>query len=194
MFIGRIVSSTSHIDYVCQIYGPGETEEPPKPEDYGFGTFVAIQRSEGGCLVGVIYNTTLMNPEYGNLGPRLSPQEDLAIFSPDYLAEKATVVAIYVLGTIETTGKTEQSVPVVAANIDARVRRLTQEEIASFHDWNGRLRLAYLPMLTAMNHPLASHLALQVIEQLCDLFPQETQRLAIVSGNLAWKSRVQPIG
>jgi hypothetical protein len=194
MFIGRIVSSISHVDYVCQIYGPGETERPPEPADYGFGAFVAIQRPEGGLLVGVIYNTTLMNPEYGNLGPRLSPQEDLAVFSPDYLAEKAVVTAIYILGAMETNGAVRQGVPVVAAGIDSQVRRLTREEIVVFHSSASGLKLAYLPMLTAMNNPLAPHLMLQIIEQLERLFPHEAQRLAILGSNLAWKSRVQPIG
>ena len=194
MFIGRIVSSISHVDYVCQIYGPGETEQTPEPQDYGFGTFVALQRPEGGLLVGVIYNTTLMNPEYGNLGPRLSPQEDLAVFTPDYLAEKAVVVAVYVLGTIEASGEVQQGVPVVAAGIDTQVRRLAQEEIVLFHTSSGLLKLAYLPMLTAMNNPLAPHLMLQIIDRLTHLFPHEAQRLAILGSNLAWKSRVQPIG
>lgn len=194
MSIGKVVSSVSHIDYVCQVYGPGETERMPEPADYGFGAFVGIQRPEGGLLVGVIYNTTLMNPEYGNLGPRLSPEEDLAVFSPDYLAEKAVVVAIYVLGAIEATGEVQQGVPVVAGGIDAQVRRLTREEIVSFHGSGGRLKLAYLPMLTAMANPLAPHLMLQIIDQLGRLFPGEAQRLAVLGSNLAWKSRVQPIG
>ena len=49
-------------------------------------------------------------------------------------------------------------------------------------------------MLTAMNNPLAPHLMLQIIEQLERLFPHEAQRLAVLGSNLAWKSRVQPIG
>jgi hypothetical protein len=194
MFIGRIVTSVSHIDYVCQIYGPGEMAQAPQPQDYGFGKFVGIQRPEGGLLVGVIYNTTLMNPEYGNLGPRLSPQEHLAVFSPDYLAEKAIIVAIYLLGVIEATGEVQQGIPAVAAGIDAQVRPLSQEEIVAFHGPGSKLKLAYLPMLIAMNNPLAPHLMLQLIGQLSDLFPQEAQRLAILGSNLAWKARVLPIG
>jgi len=194
MSIGKIVSSVSHIDYMCQIHGPGETEETPQPTDYGFGAFVAIQRPEGGMLVGVIYNTTLMNPEYGNLGPRLSPQEDLAVFSPDYLAEKAVVIGIYVLGAVEASGKVQQGVPVVAAGIDALVRRLSGEEVAAFHTSGSGLRLAYLPMLAAMSSPLAPYLVLQIIDQLGHLFPHEAQRLAVLGSNLAWKSRVEPIG
>ena len=79
MFIGKIASSSSHVDYVCQVYGQGEADTVPLPEDYGFGVFVGIEGTNGGYLVGVIHNTTLINPEFGNLGPRLSPQEDLSV-------------------------------------------------------------------------------------------------------------------
>lgn len=194
MFIGKIVSSSSHVDYVCQIYGPGETEYLPEPEDYGFGTFVAVERSDGGYLVGAIYNTTLMNPEFGNLGPRLSTREELTIFSPDYLAEKVTLVAIVILGAVDRGGIVTQEVPSVAASTDARVRRLRREEIIAFHQTKGKLRLAYLPRLATMNHPLAPHLMAQIIATLSALFPQEARRLAILAGNLAWKSRVEPVG
>ena len=40
--IGKIVKSFSHINYVCQIYGPLEVEVPPYPADYAFGHFVRV--------------------------------------------------------------------------------------------------------------------------------------------------------
>src|SRR5204862_264341 len=40
MYIGKIVKSDSHINYVCQIYGPREVEVEPGPSDYAFGRFV----------------------------------------------------------------------------------------------------------------------------------------------------------
>lgn len=46
--------------------------------DYSFGSFVSIQLDQlEQRLIGVIYNTLLMNPDFGNLGPRLSPRQDL---------------------------------------------------------------------------------------------------------------------
>jgi hypothetical protein len=194
MLIGKIVSSSSHVDYVCQVYGPGEAEQVPAPADYGFGTFVGIEQPEGGYLVGVIHNTTLMNPEFGNLGPRLSPREDLAVFSPDYLVEKVTLVAVAVLGAVERGRPAQQGVPLVAPSLDARVRTLSQDEIVAFHRVGAGVRLAYLPTLTAMKDPLAPHLMLHIIATLSALFPAEAQRLAILGGNLAWKARVEPVG
>ena len=201
MFIGKITSSSSHVDYICQVYGPGETDVVPQPEDYGFGTFVGVEQANGGYLVGVINNTTLLNPEFGNLGPRLSPREELAVFSPDYLSEKVTLVAVTILGMVDGSGNAQQGVPVVAATVDARVRRLTREEIVDFHtqaanDRSGgtSLRLAYLPMLSMMPPPLAPHLLLRILTFLRELFPEEARRLEILGNNLSWKSRVEPVG
>ncbi|MHB0856996.1 MAG: hypothetical protein ACYC5M_05430 [Anaerolineae bacterium] len=197
MHIGKIVSSSSHVDYVCQVYGPGESAIVPQPQDHGFGTFVGIEQAEGPAtddLIGVIYNTTLLNPEFGNLGPRLSPREELAIFSPDYLAEKVTLVAVVILGRMGPDGQAIQGVPPVAANLDARVRTLDDQEIVYFHRCAAGLRLAYLPLLAAMSHPLMAPLMVQIVGSLCTLFPEERSRLAILGGNISWKSRVEPLG
>ena len=195
MVIGKISSSSSHIEYICQVRGPHESEQPPRPEEYGLGTLVGVARREGGYLVGVISNTTLLNPEFGNLGPRLSPEPDLAVFSPDYLAEKLTLVSITVLGAVGGDGGTTQGVPAISAELDAPVRRLSEEEIIAFHATPQGLRAAYLPVLLNMvNNPLAPSLALQLIEQLERLFPHEAPRLALLKDHLAWRARVQPLG
>lgn len=193
MVIGKIVSSNSHVDYACQIYGPAEATTTPQPQDYAFGSFVAVEQG-GGYLVGVIYNTLLLNPDYGSMGPRLSTQDQLVAFSPDYLAEKATVVGIVLLGSVSARGEAYQGVPRVAANLDARVRAMDRDEVAAFHRVGGQVRLAYLPTLTAMNHPLGLSLVQQIIAMLAELFPGEAQRLAVLGRNLAWRQRVQPVG
>lgn len=196
LIIGKITSSNSHITYVCQVYGAREVPEPPRPEDYGFGTFVGIPQRGGGYLVGVLSNTTLLNPEFGNLGPRLSPEADLAIFAPDYLTEKLTLVSVMVVGAVGADGRIIQGVPTTAAEIDAPVRRLSQEEVIAFHCVEGRLQAAYLPMILsgAANDPLMPALALEIIAQLERLFPQEGPRLALLRGAVAWRARVEPLG
>ena len=194
MEIGKIVSSNSHIDYVCQIHGESEAIPVPQAQDYGFGTFVGIEQEGEGYLAGIIYDTQLLNPEFGNLGPRLSPREELAVFSPDYLAEKVTLVTLMILGSVAAEGKVQQGVPLIAPRLDARVHTLTQEEIVDFHRADTGLRLAYLPMLYAMAHPLALHLVLHLITLLGQLFPQEASRLAVLRSNVAWKSSVEPVG
>jgi hypothetical protein len=195
MIIGKIVTASSHVDYVCQVYGPGEVAQAPVPEDYGFGAFVAVQQAGDACLVGLIANTMLVNPEFGNLGPRLSPEEDLAVFSPDYLAEQATLVAVIVIGAFGSDGTVIQGVPVVAADIDAQVRRLSDEEIARFHLTEGRLRLSYLSLLLGMDaNPLMPSLLQQLTSGLAIRFPAQAATLAILRRNLAWRASVLPAG
>lgn len=194
--IGKIVKSNTHIDYVCQVYGPGELVEQPQPTDYAFGEFVAIELSGGnsGALIGVIYNTLLLNPEFGSLGPRLSPRGEQEIFTPDYLSETATLVGIIALGWRESNSY-RQGVPGLAADVDAPVRRLSDEELRAFHlDGAGRLILRYASVLMGMNNPLVPQLLLTLIDRLVTLFPEQSRQLQVMRNNVAWKSIVQPAG
>lgn len=208
MRIGKIVKSNTHVDYVCQVYGPGEVVgPPPAPEDCAFGTFVRVgladdtaQESLPSCLVGLIYSTILMNPEFGNLGPRLSPTADLEVFSPDYLREQATLVGIVAVGQM-TPGGVHQGVPPLAAAVGAEVETMTAEEVRAFHspkesygESGAGLALAYAPLLLAQGDPLIPHLLLNVVNRLGDLFPDQARQLAVLRGNLAWKTAVTPAG
>jgi hypothetical protein len=194
--IGKIVKSNSHVDYVCQVFALGEVESTPSPTAYTFGTFVSIElENEAGRIVGVIYNTLLMNPEFGSLGPRLSPRSDIEVFSPDYLAETSTLVGIFAVGWVDATGRVQQGVPALASTVNCPVQRLSADEMRSFHsDGNERLNLRYAPLLLAQNNPLASSLLITVIDQLAALFPANSAQLAVMRNNLAWKSMVQPAG
>lgn len=198
MLIGKIVKSNSHIDYVCQIYGPGEVAQPPAPEDYALGSFVRIEleTQPRSWLVGITYNTILMNPDFGNLGPRLSPREDLEVFSPDYLSETATLSGIIAIGTQSGPegGTSTQTVPAVAASVDAMVERMTEEQVKDFHRNSSSVRLGYVPLLLAQNAPVIPYLLLEVIAELERLFPKEQARLAVLRNNIAWKSRIETMG
>lgn len=203
MRVGQIVKSNTHVDYVCQIDNPGEFKSDPSPEDYAFGTFVrvelgadAAQGAPGGSyLAGLIYSTILMNPEFGNLGPRLSSPADLEVFSPDYLREQATLVGVVAVGQV-TSGGTQQGVPRLAATVGAEVTTMTADEVRSFHTpaSGDGLALAYAPLLLAQGDPLVPHLLLNVINRLGDLFPNQDRQLAVLRGNLAWKTVVTPVG
>ena len=195
--IGKIVKSNTHIDYVCQVYNPGEIDAWPQPADYSFGTFVAIRLEEnglpGGQLIGVIYNTLLMNPDFGSLGPRLSPRQELEVFTPDYLAETATLVGIIAVGWITAAGDCYQGVPALAATVNNPVYRLDDEELCRFHrNGCGELGLRYLPLLLAQNNPLVPPLLLNIVDRLMALFPDQRMQLTLMRNNLAWKSIVQP--
>lgn len=206
--IGKIVKSNTHIDYVCQVYGPGEIVAQPQPSDYAFGEFVSIELAAaapfGGNgstphsspqLIGVIYNTLLLNPEFGNLGPRLSPRGEQEIFTPDYLNETAVLVGIITLGWRNGEGRWRQGVPSLAAEVDAPVSKLGGAELEHFHrDDDGRLALRYAAVLLGMQNPLVTQLLINIIDRLMAIFPDQCGQLQVMRNNLAWKAIVQPAG
>lgn len=199
MRIGKLVKSNSHTDYVCQVYGRGEVELFPPPADYAFGTFVRIPLDETASdLVGLVYDTVLLNPDFGNLGPRLSPAPDLAIFSPDYLAEKVTLVGITAIGTLTPDGTATHGVPSLAAQIDALVERMGDKMIRMFHHPASSnpagVHLGYAPLLLALGSPLARHLLLRVVDRLIALFPGQEAHLSVLRGELAWQTVIGPVG
>lgn len=195
MQIGKIVKSNTQVDYVCQINNPGEYAISPSPQDYAFGTFVRVELpEENDYLVGLIYNTMLMNPEYGSLGPRLSPASDLEVFSPDYLREQAVLVGIVAVGQVTRQGGVRQGVPLLAAAVNAAVEGMSALEVRAFHQTPNGPALAYAPLLLAQGDWLMPHLLLNVVRRLSDLFPGYERQLSVLRGNLAWKAAVAPAG
>lgn len=228
--IGKIVRSESHVRYTCQIYGPGETATPPAPEDYAFGSFVRIplrsgsvaltppdaltgpgdvqayrQRPIGVWAVGLIYDTILMNPAFGAMGPRLSNDAQVELFSPDYVAERAVLVSALLLGTVERDAsgrmRVAHGVPALAPDLGAVVSPLGDASVRAFHEFadeggDGKLYLhmGYLPHAIQEGNPLLPMAILRVTEHLETLFPERRALLGIVRRNFAWKLKVQPAG
>lgn len=197
--LGKVVKSNTHIDYVCQIFGRRETARVPKPEEYALGAFVALALEggewEGGRLIGIIYNTLLVNPDFGNLGPRLSPPTDLRVVSPDLFDETAVLIGIITVGWQTPQGQWRQGIPEVAAQVNNEVQRLSDAEIRALHtDANGRVSMRYASILMAQNSPLVQPLLVRVADKLLHTFPAEARRIAVLRNNLAWKSIIQPAG
>ncbi|TMC87940.1 MAG: hypothetical protein E6J22_16580, partial [Chloroflexi bacterium] len=189
MYIGKIVKSDSHINYVCQIYGPREVEVEPDPSDYAFGRFVRVAVRSGlsddpntqldlalgksqepvTYAVGVIYDTILLNPAFGSLGPRLSNETQVELFPPDYISEKAVLIYIMVLGMIEqrTTPEgnaeilsTMHGVPLLSLELGSEIETMDDEEVRAFHFFSDPARpgvdgqkeylhMGYLPHIIA---------------------------------------------
>jgi len=231
MFIGKIVKSDSHINYVCQIYGPREVELEPSPADYAFGRFVRVavrseQAEDPGLKVdlarginyepktyaiGVIYDTILLNPAFGSLGPRLSNETQVELFSPDYISEKAVLIYVMVLGMIEQRmtpgGQPEMlsimhGVPLLSLELGSEIEIMTDEEVRAFHffrdqaeqDSREYLHMGYLPHIIAQRNSLLPMVTLRIIDQLEHLFPQNLSLLSIVKRNFAWRLKVETTG
>ncbi len=231
MIIGKIVKSFSHINYVCQIYGPLEIEVLPDIAEYAFGRFVRVaipsrcsdisrhrqerdqSRDEASfCyIVGVIYDTQLLNPSFGSLGPRLSTETQVELFSPDYLSEQAVLVHLVMLGVMEqhrsTSGSLElhivHGIPSFPLELNSSVETMTDEDVHRFHLFHDQentenqheyLHMGYLPHLIAYQNSLIPLAILRIIDQLEHLFPQHRSLLSILKRNFAWRLKVETTG
>jgi hypothetical protein len=234
VIIGKVVKSDSHITYACQVYGAGEVEVQPGPTDCAFGQFVRAAVRSGPAssqhlsanghsasgqrvgqqanelwAVGIIYDTILLNPAFGTLGPRLSNAEQIEIFSPDYLSERAMLVYFSVLGLMERSERTSNhwrvthGVPPVALELGCEVETIDADQVRAFHVFadggepgglEPYLHMGYLPHLIAQRNSLMPQVALRIVEQLEQLFPQNRALLNIVKSNFAWKLKVETTG
>jgi len=227
MSIGKIVKSDSHINYVCQIHGPREVDTEPSPTDYAFGRFVRVALRSGlvdsspldfrqqepvSYAVGIIYDTILVNPAYGSLGPRLSNETQVELFSPDYISEKAILTYVMILGMVEQQSQINgtptlptimHGVPSLSLELGSTIETMTDEEIRAFHFFSDPeeaghqdryLHMGYLPHIIAQRNSLLPMVTLRIIEQLERLFPQNMALLSIVKRNFAWRLKVETAG
>jgi hypothetical protein len=231
VIIGKIVKSSSHINYVCQISGPLEIEVPPDVAAYAFGHFVRVAipvrpsdlsrhwqerdqfiDEQPSCyIVGVIYDTQLLNPSFGSLGPRLSTETQVELFSPDYLLEQAVLVHLVMLGVMEqhrsTSGPLElhvvHGIPSFPLELNSSVQTMTDEDVHRFHLFHDQgnaenrheyLHMGYLPHLIAQQNSLIPLVILRIIDQLEQLFPHHRSLLSILKRNFAWRLKVETTG
>jgi hypothetical protein len=164
--------------------------------------------SHASCYaVGLIYDTILLNPAFGTLGPRLSNDEQVALFSPDYLAERAVLVSILLLGTLTARRgggvHVSHGIPPIAPDLSAEVSALPDDDLRVFHFFADHaapggarpyLHMGYLPHAIAQDNPLLPMAMLRTIDRLERLFPENAALLSIVKRNFAWRLKVQTAG
>jgi hypothetical protein len=186
--IAKVVASHSHVDYVGRVIDRLDAESAPASDDYGFAQFVELPVDEGECVVGVIYDTQLVNPEYGSLGPRLSPRGELAILSPDYLNEQGVLVGVLLLGWRDAKG-THHTVPRRVIPVGQEVFAIDDAEVLKFHrDEGGRLRLHYYSQIVAHAGAFALPLLEAILEGLeANASAEERQRFCVLRKSLAWQ-------
>ena len=188
MKIAKIVSSNSHIDYIGRVIGDMDVETPPGSADYGFAQFVSVPM-ESEEIVGVIYDSKLVNPEYANYGPRLSPKPALGNFSPDYLNEQGILIGILLLGSLDSGGRVAHGVPrrVVPAGHD--VFKIDAGAIKRFHaDANNGVQIHYYSQIVSHAGLLAVPLLESIIDGLSpDCTEIDRQRLSVLKQTLTWQ-------
>ena len=191
MRIAKIIKSNSHVDYAARIIDALESPAPPTVEAYQFGQFVRVS-TRNGESIGVIYNSLLINPEYGNYGPRLSTPPDLnAIFSPDYLNEQGVLVGILLIGWQNAAGRI-QGVPREVLPINADVETMSDEEVKGFHhDRRGALEIHYYSHILTHAGPFGVQLLTAIVEQLERLTSErERARLEVLRRTLTWQQTI----
>lgn len=183
MKIAKIVSSNSHIDYIGRVIDELDANDPPRSDDYGFGQFVSIGL-EDTTVVGVIYNSLLINPEYANFGPRLSPKPSLENFSPDFLNEQGILLGILLIGTLGG----EHGIPRRIVSPGADVEALNAEQVKTFHTHGENLRLHYYSQVIAHTGVYAVPLLETIIDGLSrDCSEADGQQLSLLKQSLAWQ-------
>ena len=184
MRIGKVVSSRSHIDVLCQIDKSHESEHPPTPADTTFGRFVRV----GDAAVGILYDSQLQNPDFGNYRPRVASPGQVGGFTPDYFDEQATLVSVLLLGSLDAKGG-QQGVPQEVVPIHAEVRLMDDAEIVSFHqDPATSVQVRYVPLVLSHAGAVAAPLLMGVVDRLAGLFPADRPRIEVLRKALHWQS------
>lgn len=189
MKIAEIVSSNSHIDYIARIADSIDGgDSSPEPSNYCFGQFVSLE-GDGEDVIGVIYDSRLVNPEYGSFGPRSGPRAELGRHNADFVHEKGILIGILLLGTIDRTGKSFQGVPGKIVPVGRSVTKVDDAQVARFHTRaDGKLSLGYYPQLMSNARQFAIPLLDSIIDRLCaTAADDEIQRLRVLKQSLMWQ-------
>lgn len=192
MKIAKIVKSNSHIDYIARIIDKLDAANPPASEDFGFANFVRIPLENDSEIIGVIYNSLLINPEYANYGPRLSPQPDLGSFSPDYLNEQGFLIGILLLGTAAPNGSIRQGVPHAVVPAGQEVYKIDGAAVKKFHtDENDCLQIHYYSQIVAHAGLFAVPLLEEIIKGLSlECSENDRKRLEVLQQTLVWQRTI----
>lgn len=199
--IGSIVSSNNHLDYVVEVYQERDCERPPKLNEREFGQPVFIKKTIDGtdhAVIGVIYNTQLVDPDQGRTGPRLA-QDDQAQFTPGYIEERTTLAGVALLGTATIsedrfiTDPTHR-MPRWTLEVDDTVYHCPDELTAAFHTFDDQIQLAYIDRLVDIAGDLGAEVIVALIERLRTVLPEDdpNQRvLDVVEQNVEWQAQEQ---
>jgi hypothetical protein len=145
-------------------------------------------------MVGVIYNSQLINPEYGRLGPRLSSSADMnAVFSPDLVNEQGVLIGLLLVGWTEENESSHQGVTRSVIPVNSEVATMSEEEVRSFHtDKSGRLVLRYYSQVITHARQFAPQLLLAVLDQLEGIFGDTSKsEIAVLRRTLNWQQVFQ---
>jgi hypothetical protein len=186
MKIATIVSSNSHIDYIARVVDDGD--ELPDASDHGFGQFVALQ-DDTGDVIGVIYDSRLVNPEYGSFGPRSGPRAELGKNNANFVTEQGILIGILLLGAETGSGTPFHGVPRRIVPVGQPVIKIDSDRVRRFHtDGDGHVHLHYYPQVVSNCGQFAIPVLDAIIDQLSGTCGEpDAQRLRVLKQSLVWQ-------
>ncbi len=189
MKIAKIVSSNSHIDYIGRIIDSIDGgDEIPHASDHCFGQFVALQGDDED-VIGIIYDSRLVNPDYGSFAPRSGNRAELARHNADYAKEQGILIGILLLGTVDGSGRAFHGMPPKIVPVGQSVRKIDDNGVVRFHTGaGGHLQLHYYTQVVSNARQFAIPLLNSIIDQLCVSCSEiESQRLQVLKQSLVWQ-------
>jgi hypothetical protein len=197
--IGSIVSSNSHLDYVVEVFKDRDCERPPKLNEREFGQPVFVKKTVDGtehAVIGVIYDTQLVDPDQGRTGPRLA-QDDQAQFTPGYIEERTTLAGVALLGSAaitddRTIADPTHRMPRWTLEVEDTVFHCPDEITLDFHTVDDQIQLAYIDRLVDIAGDLGAEVIVTLIDRLRGILPDDdpNQRvLDVVEQNVQWQAQ-----
>jgi len=196
--IGSIVSSNSHLDYVVEVFKERDCDRPPELHEREFGQPIFIKKTIDGsehAVIGVIYDTQLVDPDQGRTGPRLA-QDDQAQFTPGYIEERTTLAGVALLGTAiisddRTIVNPSHQMPRWTLEVEDTVFHCPDELTTKFHTVDGQIQLAYIDRLVDIAGNLGAEVITALINRLRSTLPDDDQNhrvLDVVEQNIQWQA------
>lgn len=199
--LGSIVDSNNQMDYTAEAFRDGERETPPEKHDYEFGQPVYARQTVRGdeyAVVGVVYDTRLVDPDQGRDGPRLStPDQEMLV--PGYVNEKQTLLGIAFLGCAQLAPvdgadeayrfvDVDHGMPRWTLDVDDLVSKLSPAGFRQFHVIDDGFSLQYYDRLVSTAGSFGAEVTLAIIERLRDVTDVDEELLDVIEQKVHWEA------
>jgi hypothetical protein len=185
------------MDYLVEVYRDRDRDRPPEKQDYEFGQPVyatATVRGDEYALIGVVYDSQLVDPDQGRAGPRLS-NPDQELFVPGYVDEKRTLLGVAFLGyaALESMGDgatfadITQEMPPWTLDIDDAVCKLSDEGFEQFHFPDGSLSVQYYDRLISTADRFGAEVTLALLDRLRTQTDADEDLLDVIEQKVKWE-------
>jgi hypothetical protein len=182
------------------VYGVGARDPPPEKQDFEFGQPVystTTVRGDEHAVVGVVYDSQLVDPDQGREGPRLS-NPDQEMFVPGYVDEKRTLLGVAFLGFARLLPHpdgegydlvdVEQEMPRWTLDIDDSVAKLPTEGFRQFHFPEGSLRVQYYDRLISTADRFGAEVTLSLLDRLRNETSADENMLDVIEQKVRWEA------